>query len=192
MRQPLVKSKAHFLGIGNRERESFEFFINILDRSLVWCSLVGLVFSLPLRELFVCLTLDNLHVSGFLRSPVLLRVAFCREMQQQNNLPKAEMGWNDDFSKVHVLCCVGQLLMVTSSLSFPSCYPSSYWCNRLQKCSEIHILIKKVENKSSGEAFWWKLERFLPSSSMVICMQLQRTSFQVTAMCKQVTDVQGW
>lgn len=93
MRKPLVKSKAHFLGISSRDRESFEFFTDILGRSLVWCSPVGLVCSLPLRKLSVCLTLDNLCASGFLKSPLLLRVASCHEIQQQNPTGRNGMEW---------------------------------------------------------------------------------------------------
>ena len=35
MGKPLVRSKAHLLGIGSHDKESFEFFTNTLDRSLV-------------------------------------------------------------------------------------------------------------------------------------------------------------
>jgi len=46
----------------------------------------------PAFDIVVCvLTLYNVHVPGFLRSPVLVRVAFCHETQQQNGLLKAEI-----------------------------------------------------------------------------------------------------
>lgn len=57
-----------------------------------------------------------------LKEPCSLKGCFFHETQQRNSLLKAEIYCERDgeFCKVHVLCCVSQLLIAATSLSLPS------------------------------------------------------------------------
>lgn len=69
--------------------ESSEFSADILDRSLVWCHTMGLVFSLPLLYLFVCLIFCNLSVPGwsYPKSCFLWWSTTAKEALRGKNLP---------------------------------------------------------------------------------------------------------
>lgn len=80
---------------------------------------MGFVFSLPLR--YLCLP----SIIYVFLDRLLLGVAFCDETQH----PKSAE-WDGEFCKVHVLCCVGHLLIAATSSAFlcHNSHPANVMC----------------------------------------------------------------
>lgn len=122
--QPADKFLTLFSENWQPQTEFFEFSADILDRSVVWCHTMGLVFSLPLLYLFVCLIFCNACVPGwsYPKSCFLWWSTTAKEALRGKNLPSGMESFAKSICSVALASFCSQLfpLAFLSSNSHPT------------------------------------------------------------------------